>query len=86
MAFMVVASRAISSRPGGIGTRRSRAAEEMASTSRRMPSTGASARPTTSQVTAAATTSRIGRPTISSSVTTDVDSLTDSRVRAAMTV
>ena len=44
------ASRPISSSAGGSGTRRCRSAAEIASTSARIASTGASARPTTTQV------------------------------------
>ena len=47
MEFIVAASRAISSSPGGIDTRWVSAVVEMSSTSRRMASTGRSARPIT---------------------------------------
>ena len=72
MRFMVAASRPISSSAGGCGTRRCSCAAEISSTSRRIASTGASARPTVNQVVTATTTNSTGRPTISSWVTTAV--------------
>src|ERR687897_1128416 len=83
--FIVAASRAMSAVSAGAGTRRWSSAAEISSTSRRIDSTGASDRPTTAHVVAATTTSSSGRPSVSRSVTTAVDSLTASRVRAAIT-
>ncbi len=58
MAFMVWASRAISSSLRGSGTRRARSRSPMAATSARMASTGRSARPVARQVRAAVVSSR----------------------------
>ena len=69
MRFIVRARRPISSSAGGSGTRRCRAAAEIASTSARIASTGARARPTTIQVVTATTTSSSGSPTASSPLT-----------------
>ena len=66
MRFMVAASRPISSSASGCGTRRCSCAAEISSTSRRIASTGARARPTANQVVTATTTTSTGSPMISS--------------------
>jgi hypothetical protein len=79
--FMVVAKRAISSVPWGPRTRRWSSSVEIASTSARIDSTGARARPATLQVTAPTNSRRRGAPTSSRVPTTSVDSSTSSKVR-----
>src|SRR6266540_4318176 len=86
MRFMVCARRAISSAPGGSGTRRCSSAAEISSTSPRIASTGANARPTTFHVVAATTSNSTGSPTASRPVTIQVASPTPSRARATTTV
>src|SRR5512132_2525975 len=86
MRFMVRARRPISSSAGGACTRRCRAAAEIASTSARIASTGARARPATTQVIAATNASSSGSPTASSPPTAVVVSETASVDRATSTV
>src|SRR6266851_2349291 len=86
MRFMVVASPAISSWPGGPGNRRCRSRLEMASTSARIRSTGDRARPTRCQATRPTISTTKGRPTIRSLVTATLASLTDCRLRPTTTV
>lgn len=63
VSLVVRASRAISSRESGSGTRRRRSSDAViADSSLRMPSTGRRALRVTSQVTPATTASRTGRP------------------------
>src|SRR5262245_26190641 len=83
---MVVARRATSSPVPGSGTRRVRSAADVASAVERMASTGASARPTTRQVTPATITSTSGSPTSRSRVTTSTDRSTISSVLARTTI
>ena len=83
---MVSASRPISSRDGGRGTRRCSCAPVIVSTSTRIASTGASAHPTTRQAVAPTTTSNTGSPSASSVVSARVDSTTPSRVFPSSTV
>ncbi len=64
VAFMVAASRAISSRVPGSGTRRCRSRSLISATSARIASTGRRARPVTHQVTAPTSASSSGTPTI----------------------
>ena len=85
MRFMVSASREISSSPDGVGTRRWSWAADISSTSVRIASTGANARPTTFQVMAATSSTMSGIPTASSRVTVCVESATVSMVRATTT-
>ena len=82
MRFMVAASRPISSSALGCGTRRCNCAAEISSTSRRIASTGASARPTANQVVSATTTTITGSPMISSRVIAVVVSSTSTSARA----
>src|SRR5512133_3571441 len=86
MRFMVRARRPISSSAGGACTRRCRAAAEIASPSARIASTGARARPATTQVIAATNASSSGSPTASSPPTAVVVSETASVDRATSTV
>ena len=83
---MVRPSRATSSVPPVSGTRRLRSAAEIASTSARIASAGASVRPTTSQVVVPTTASSAGRPAASSAVTMPLDRPTGSTERATSTV
>ena len=79
MRFMVAASRPISSSALGCGTRRCSCAAEISSTSRRIASTGASARPTANQVVSATTATITGSPMISSRVMAVVVSSTSTK-------
>jgi hypothetical protein len=82
IAFIVRASRAISSSPAGSGTRRSSSPAEMAVTSARIASTGRRARPTTSQVTTPISSPTSGTPTSSSRRSVPTVSETSSRLVA----
>ncbi len=86
MRFMVAASRPISSSALGCGTRRCSCAAEISSTSRRIASTGASARPTANHVVSATTATSNGSPMISSRVTTVVVSRTSTNALATRTI
>jgi hypothetical protein len=79
MAFIVAASRAISSPVDGSGTRLVRSAAEISATSALIAWTGCSARPTTSQVSTASARTVSGTPSSSSprssATTSDTDSV-----------
>ena len=83
--FMVVASRWISSREAGSGTRRSSWSPEIWSTSARIRSTGASARVATIQVVPPTRSSSSGRPTSSGGSRAEVESSTSSSETATVT-
>ena len=83
---MVAANRPISSSASGCGTRRYSCAAEISSTSRRIASTGARARPTITQVVTATTTNSNGNPINITLVTTAVVSKTPINALATNTV
>jgi hypothetical protein len=80
IAFIVRASRAISSPVAGSGTRRSSRLAEIRSTSARMSSTGRSTRPTSHQTSAARTAALTGTATSRERTRVRVLSSTSSRL------
>ena len=80
--FIVAASRPISSLALGCGTRRCSCTAEISSTSRRIASTGARARPTANQVVSPTTATITGTPMINNRVSTVVVSSTSTSARA----
>src|SRR3990172_5013102 len=86
IAFIVRARRAISSSPEGSGTRRWSSAAEIAATSRRIASTGASARPTPAHVVTPTMISRTGTAASSTFMIAAELSRTESRLRPTSTM
>jgi hypothetical protein len=86
MRFIVRARREISSFPARCGTRRCNCRLEIASTSVRIDSTGARARPTTSHVTTPTTSRSSGMPAASRPLVATIDSVTVSRPIPTITV